>query len=256
MTSKKMSARVAWIAAAVVLLYASAASAQDGEPERAPQFEGPLAEQLKEYWSPDRNLQDLYGKKYTKTERIELGLKVGVLPSEPFHVYIPLGGNVAYYLNESLGFEAGGSYLLRTNTELSDFLETRLGEDYAEDLIGEDIYQWRANAVVKWHPLYGKLALLQRKLSHFDFNVVGGLGVMGASRPADDRQTASNRVLPEFVFGAGFHFFLTQNLGLRLDWRSSVNFGPRFIDPDPELERTGVNLQAPTTFTLGISYML
>ncbi|MEM1350635.1 MAG: outer membrane beta-barrel domain-containing protein [Myxococcota bacterium] len=255
MTNDKSRAGAATAAMAAVLLWAPLGSAQEDESERAPQFEGPLAEQLEEYWSTDRKLPDLYYKRYEKAGRVELGVHAGALPSEPFHVYIPLGGSVGYYWSESMGVEVGGAGLLRTNTDLSDFLEGELGDAYAPDRVGEDVYQWRANAVVKWSPLYGKVALLQRKLSHFDFNVAGGLGVMGATRPAEDRLTSQNAVLPEFIFGAGFHFWLTQDVAMRLDLRSSLNFGPRFLAAGEE-ERTGVNLQAPTSFTLGISYML
>ena len=141
MTNDKSRAGAATAAMAAVLLWAPLGSAQEDESERAPQFEGPLAEQLEEYWSTDRKLPDLYYKRYEKAGRVELGVHAGALPSEPFHVYIPLGGSVGYYWSESMGVEVGGAGLLRTNTDLSDFLEGELGDAYAPDRVGEDVYQ-------------------------------------------------------------------------------------------------------------------
>jgi outer membrane beta-barrel protein len=103
--------------------------------------------------------------------------------------------------------------------------------------------------VAVWSPFYGKLALFQRKLSHFDINLSGGLGVVDLSTPDPDT-LATNPVevtgpQVEVVFGAGARFFVNDYLSLRMDYRQGLVPG---ADDDSGLLK-------PVEFTFGLAYM-
>ena len=227
-------------------------SAQDRD-----QFEGPLKDQLREYWSVERDLPVIQDRLYSRAQKLEFGLYAGLMSSDPFFWYLPVGGRVSYFLSEGLAVELGGQYALAFDTELTDFLRQDRQEGFIEDRHTGDKFSWRANVVAKWHPLYGKWALLQRKLSHFDVNLVGGLGAVGYRRPDPDRLTSSTGVGLDVIVGGGLSFFLTDNLTLRLDGRGYLYLGPEFRTT-PAFEEQGFlgRLAFPSEFLLGVSYTL
>ena len=231
------------------------AHAQEKKPAK---LDGPLEEQLEPYWSVDRDLEVLKNKLYTREGEISFGVFAGYMPSEPFYDYITLGGRIGYFFTEYLGLEVGGSVLLERNTALTDFLIERRSDAFDAERDALDKQLWRTNAMVMWHPLYGKWALLQRKLSHFDFNVGIGAGVVAVKRPDSKRNVdPSDEVLPEGVLGAGFHFFALEELTIRLDTRVYFYQGPEFDTSSAASERGFYDrLEVPVDFLLGVSYSL
>ncbi|RAL24851.1 hypothetical protein DL240_01170 [Lujinxingia litoralis] len=244
-------AKYKWSAAAVLmaaglLLSATPAVAQQG-----------LDQELSEYWTSDRDLEVLTDRLYQREGRIGAGLYAGLLSSEPFFYYIPVGARVSYHFSDQLGVEVGGAFMdapgvLSHNTQLTDFLITDRGEAaFDTGLDTEDRFLWRANALVMWSPFYGKLALLQRKLAHFDLNVAAGLGVGGVERPDLAREELSNEVTIEAVLGAGAHFFVTPDLTVRLDGRGYIYRGAEFTDNQDSFFG---QIRMPVEFLVGASY--
>lgn len=233
------------------------ALAQDapGEEKQDQELEGPLKDQLEEYWSVDRELPMIRERLYEFDGRFMAGVHAGIIPSEPFYVYVPLGARVAYFFSNELGVEVSGSYLLGLPTQLNNFLGDQRQEGFDASVDTEDQFIWNAEAVVTWHPLYGKWALLQRKLSHLDFSFVAGAGAIGLTRPDETRTDSVSSVAPALVFGAGLGFFVAKNSLLRLDWRSRPYLGPKFTTAQFAEQTTFDRLQVPTEFTLGFSYL-
>lgn len=261
MSSKKnTTARRAWAACVVcaLVLAAQPAWAQGDKKkggDEADAVEGPLQERLEVYWSVDRDLPVVKGKLYTREGRFAVGLYGGILPSQPFQSYVPLGGRLGYFFADTLGVEVSGQYELGLNTDLADYLEEDRQDGFDLTTDGGDLFKWRANAVVSWRPLYGKWALLQRKLSHFDVSFAAGVGVLGVDRPSPTRDASNAEVKVTGVIGAGFHFFIVDGLTLRLDWRSHPYMGPEF-ETEEFAEQTGLQrFEIPTEFQLGLSYM-
>lgn len=229
-------------------------AAQEGL-ERDQKIEGPLQEQLTEYWSVERDLPMITQRLHERSGRVGVGIFGGILPSEPFYFYAPLGARVGYFFTNELGVEVSGHYMLAFDTELSEFLQTQRSEGFDPTTDAEDLYNWGAEAVVAWHPLYGKWALLQRKLSHLDLGFFAGAGAMGVQRPDSRRVSASSAVVPVAVIGAGLNFYLRKGLVMRLDWRSRPHIGPTF-DTDTFADQGFMQrMQVPTDFTLGLSYL-
>lgn len=226
------------LALAAVMLSAGPAWADEAEQE--------VEERLAEYWSPERDLPTLDSRAYARDGRFAVGLFGGLLPSEPFHWYIPLGARGSYHFANEYGVEIEGSYALARDTNLTEYIK---GEDRYKQI--EDLTVWRAHAMFTWHPLYGKLSVLQRKLSHFDFNVGVGLGVAGVDRPdVSNVEDVSSAVVPEMVFGAGVQFFATDALSIRVDGRGHVYQGAETATESSFGER----LEAPIEFLLGVGY--
>lgn len=253
-------AKSAWwmlVALMMVVGMPAMAQAQEGgaEEEGGLDVDGPLKEELTEYWSVERDLPMVNNKLYTREGRINVSVFAGIESTEPFWWYIPVGGRVGYFLTEQFAVEVGGDYEIARPTELTTFLETNREDNFDVMTDAEDKFVWRANAVASWHPLYGKWALLQRKLSHFDFSLVGGLGAVGLQRPSPTRDETNSKVAIEGIFGFGMHFFLTDSLTLRMDWRGHIYRGPEF-DTAAFADQGFMNrFQLPTQFQLGVAYM-
>jgi len=219
---------------------------------------GPLQEELDNYWSVDRDLPVLEDKLYSKAGRFGVGLFVGMLSSEPFYWYVPVGGRVSYFFSDQLGVEVGGSFmdapdLLANKTDMYNFLAGDQGPggfNPATDL--DDRFLWRADATFVWNPLYGKLSFLNNKLGHFDFNLAVGGGVVSVERPSLDRSVATTEIVPELVLGTGVHFLLNNNWSVRADGRFYVYQGAESSSNEGDFLK---QVAIPAEFLLGVSYM-
>jgi outer membrane beta-barrel protein len=240
----------------------SVAVAQDGgQPaptDEEEQFEGPLSDELRNYWSVDRDLPVVQSRLYSQEGKIGVSLFTGLLSSEPFYYYYPIGVRASYFWSDTAGLELAGSFMgLSFKTELTQFLEDVRADDFSVEQDTEDRFIWRANVTYSWTPFYGKFALLQNKLSHFDINIVGGLGVVGVERPETDRDGSFTTVAPELVFGPGAKFYLSESVTLRLDGRFYLYQGPR-IEAATEDGYASTSfferLSMPSEFQLGVEY--
>lgn len=204
---------------------------------------GSVERDLELYWGGKRDVSAVEDKLYRKAGRLELGLQAGLIPNDPFYTYIPVGARVGYFFGESLGVEVGGVWhgsALQSASELTTFLVDARGVTEENDL--RDIQQWRASAVVVWSPFYGKMALLDDYLSHFDINLAAGLGVVQTESPTVDRDGTQTEIKPEGALGAGFRFFLTDWFALRLDYRQGI------------FQKVGGGVSTPSELTLGLSF--
>lgn len=247
--------------ALVALGALSAATPALAQEER--EFEGPLQEQLREYWSVERELTVVRERLFSREGKIELGLMTGLMSSDPFYWYVPLGGRIGYSLTEHLALEIEGNYALANNTELHDFLISEREDSFNSDTDLGDRFTWQASALVVWRPLYGKWAALQRKLSHLDFNLSLGVGAIGLTRPNPLRTASESTITPNLTFGAGLAFWLAEGLSLRVDGRGYLYAGPEFKtqqfapqDAEGNVEGHGFfqRLSLPSQFLVGVSY--
>jgi outer membrane beta-barrel protein len=212
---------------------APAASSEEGG-------SGTVEGDLDLYWGAKRDVSVVQKRLFTKDGRVEFTVFGGVIPNDPFLTYIPVGGRFNYYFLESISLEVAGSWTgLQSDSELASFLKNERNINAQVDLL--DIQQWRANAGVVWSPFYGKLALLQRKLGHFDFSLMGGFGALGVQSPKADRTGFEDNIKPEGVLGAGLRFFLDERFSLRIDFRQGI------------FEKIGGGVSTPSEITLGIS---
>jgi outer membrane beta-barrel protein len=246
-TGRAVRRLMALLAACAVLFASANALAQDGDEE--------VKDRLDEYWSAERDLPSVEKRKYEREGKVSLGLFAGLLSSEPFYWYIPVGLRGSYHFSNEYGIEVEGSFMdvkgaFYHNTDLTDFLSEAQEDAFNPDTDTEDRFLWRAHAMFMWHPLYGKLAVLQRKLSHFDFNLGIGAGAVSVQRPNATRTDFETTVVPELVLGGGVQFFATDSLTIRLEGRGYLYQGAE----TPTAQSFGERLQAPTEFLVGVGY--
>lgn len=218
--------------------------------------DGGLDEELEQYWATERDMDVLQYRMYQREGRISAGLFTGLLSSEPNFYYFPVGLRGGYHLSNYFGVEVGGAFMdagfLTHDTELTEFLRERRRDAFDPAMHFTDRFLWRANAIALWSPFYGKLALLQRKLAHFDLNMGAGLGAVGVERPAADRNSSSNTITPEVVFAAGAHFYVDRNIVIRLDGRGYLYRGAEVPTNTGSFVQ---QLNFPMEFLLGASYL-
>jgi outer membrane beta-barrel protein len=204
---------------------------------------GDVESDLNLYWGGKREVAVVQKRLFTKAGRAELSLFSGIIPNDPFLTYIPIGGRFNYYFVESISLEIAGSFTgdaVQIDSELTEFLKNTKNIQANVDLL--DIQQWRADAAVVWSPFYGKLALLQRKLSHFDINLAAGFGVVQTDSPNEERTATESQFKPEGIVGAGFRAFLTESFTLRLDFRQFI------------FQKVGGGVATPSEISLGVSF--
>lgn len=215
-----------------------------------------LDEELEEYWATERDVDVIEDRLYEREGRFGIGISAGFISSEPFVYYFPLGGNITYFISNAFGLEVGGSFMdagfLNHPTELTEFLEEERGEAFDLATDGADRFLWRANAMALWSPFYGKIAALQQKMLHFDLNLGMGLGAVGMERPAVDRSEAITATTGEVVFGVGAHFYVHDNINVRLDGRGYLHRGAELPTNEGQFFR---QLNFPAEFQLGMTYL-
>lgn len=260
---------------ATTSVFAQGSGEQGGTKDAdAEKLGGPLGDDLERYWSVDREVDVVKRRLYEREGRFTVGLAAGLSSSQPFNWYIPVGARLGYHFTNQWGIELEGTFMdaspLRNDTDLSEFLGERADYDSATDAM--DLYKWRAHALAVWSPLYGKLALLQRKLSHFDLNLAAGLGAVSVQRPNETRTETVDKVLPELTFGGGVQFFASNHWVIRATGRAYVHSGPlnykntqtgdRVVSQDPSVGAANYKelnvfqkLSMNTEFLLGVNYI-
>lgn len=269
--------RVASLLVAALLVFAAAPVAAADQPEDGDEDvpEGPLGDELEDYWSVDRDVEVVKQQLYERRGRFSAGLHTGLMSSEPFYWYLPSGLKLEFNFTNNWAVAAEGSFMdapniLRHPTDLNDFVVEEKGDGFDPTRDALDQFRWRAHALAVWRPLYGKLAVLQRKLAHFDLNLAAGFGAVSITRPNETRTDSRELVTPELVYGGGVQFFATENIVVRASGRGYIYQGPRrykntdsgervVTRPPREENRKELNfvqrLEFPSEFLVGASYL-
>ncbi|MDX9721542.1 MAG: outer membrane beta-barrel domain-containing protein [Myxococcota bacterium] len=205
---------------------------------------------LARYWSGSREMPVIAGEKlYSKDGRMELGLFGGILPNDDFFTYYPVGVNVAYHFDSIWGIELKAAYVdLKSDSALTAFLADN-GANIRKNVDLGDTQVARVDVVGLFSPLYGKWSFQTYKISHFDFFFMLGVGMLVLNEPEipkglkDPAPDPVSRITAEGLVGAGFRFFATDWMSLRLDARWFMY--QAFDD----------SIAAPADITLGVSFL-
>lgn len=222
-----------------VVAVAPAAWAQEGG---GAADEGPLAEELQDYWAERRDIRVIEHRLFEKAQRHELTAYFGIIPNDPFINYYPIGLRYDYWLLESVGLEADFSYIgdtFRSDSDLSTFLS-----DNGADVVLLDQQRWRGHFGVNWAPFYGKIAFLNLKLLHFDFNLFGGIGVVAVRSLNEDRTEEVDEYKVEGSLGCGVNLWFVDWFSLRIDFRQFI------------FEKAGGGAAHPSEISFGLSFFI
>ena len=175
----------------------------------------PIDKELDYFWGKKRGVEVIQKRQFLRESRHEFTIFAGSIPNDDFFVYYPIGGRYNWYFAEDFAFELNGTYLIESQSDLEAFLED-------SKIINVSVYlpekmKWYAALDGQWTPFHGKFSVFTQKLTHFDINFSAGIGVMVLENT--DNQETKTEYSPMGNLGAGFRFYLTDYMALRLDYR-------------------------------------
>ncbi|MDX9721543.1 MAG: outer membrane beta-barrel domain-containing protein [Myxococcota bacterium] len=204
---------------------------------------GPSEAEIQETWGEKRVIRTLQKRLFAKFARLEFTGFLGIVPNDPFVFYMPIGLRVDYHFNEAFALEFASSFLGCFTGDVSGDQERgieqgclRIASDLKNELISEKGERTRINTITlldqqvarfglaaMWSPFFGKVAVMNDSLVHFDVNLVGGAGlvVLESINPDTLRDVAFDFSF-EGVLGAGFKFYFGERYGIRADFRQYI----------------------------------
>jgi outer membrane beta-barrel protein len=146
----------------------------------------------------------------------ELTLGVGALPADAFYKGYIASVSYTFHFTDSFAWQVGrGSYSYNVKTSLRSQLERDFGVSPTSTAF-EDEVQYLVGSDLVWSPLYGKTALLNRKVVHFTGFLLGGASILKLNR--------SDGFRPAVNLGVGMRVFTSQLISFRLDVTNNVVF--------------------------------
>lgn len=150
----------------------------------------------------------------------ELDLSIGYVADDDFfHVY-PISLGYTMHFDDVWSWEiARFGFMFNQDKDLKETLENEFGAQ--PERFPEQKYMLHSHAVYK--PLYGKHALLNRKVVNNEIYVFAGAGIVhyewNHSSGTSDEEDAFS-----VDFGVGMRFFLSEKLCLNAEVRHLINF--------------------------------
>lgn len=156
--------------------------------------------------------------RFLKKKRFELQPQVGISVNDPFVRHVTVGAELNYWITNRFAVGLTGTAFIGNKT--SRYTNIRFQESV---LLTANKTLWQASANVLYNPFYGKIAVFNRALVHWEAYIQGGGGVIQTQViPRYEAIHEPFRTITgqgNFAIGARFY-------GPRVDW-ISVNFGVR-----------------------------
>lgn len=200
-------------------------------------------------------------KPFLKQKRTELYPFVGTTMNDNMVRHYTVGGELAYYLTDVLAIGVEGLYYVRAFREPFDLVARQ-----ARRLPTVNEYNWSAALNFHYVPVYGKFAILDRRLVTWEVAFTAGIGA-GQSEviPRDTKFPGFTNFLIMPNVGANMRFFiakwLTVNVGVR-DYLFLDKFEPvnRDVGMNATAEQAKENADSQlinnVMFQIGVSFWL
>lgn len=200
-------------------------------------------------------------KPFLKVRRTELNPFTSVSMNDNMIRHYTIGGEFAYYLTDVLAVGVEGLYYVHNFNEPFDLVARQ-----ARRLPTVNQYNWSAALNFHYVPVYGKFAVLDRKLVAWEVYFTAGIGA-GQSEviPRDTKFPGFTNLLIQPNLGASMRFFLakwlTVNLGIR-DYMFIDKFEPtnRAIGMNDSASEAKENADSAfinnIMFQIGVSFWL
>jgi outer membrane beta-barrel protein len=172
-------------------------------------------------------------KPFLKVRRTELNPFVSTTMNDNMITHYGLGGEFAYYLTDVLAVGVEGQYYVHNFNEPFDLVARQ-----ARRLPTVNQYNWSAALNFHYVPVYGKFAVLDRRLVAWEVYFTAGIGA-GQSEviPRDTKFPGFTNLLIQPNLGASMRFFLAKWLTINLGIRDYL-----FIDKfEPTNRAVGMN---------------
>ena len=179
-----------------------------------------------------RDIVVVIRKPFLKVRRTELNPYFGVTMNDNMIRHETFGGELAYWLTDVLAIGVEGMYYIHSFEDPYDLVARQ-----ARRLPTVNQYNWSTALDFHYVPVYGKFAVLDRKLIQWEVGFTAGIGV-GQSEviPRDKTYPGFTNLLIQPNVGVNMRFFLTKWL--------TVNFGLRdyiFVDKFEPVDRSATN---------------
>jgi len=204
------------------------------------QHEEQVADALRRIWRS--KVEVVEPRVFAKKGALELGVGIGVIPTDPLWVYVPLKARLAYHLTEAWALGVDFAFNLHIATRLHDNIESTPPDRWQ----GER-QRLRAALFAIWSPFYGKLAA-GRGIHGFEPYFSAGVGIV-ATGEAPAVEVAAG-VRPEVRLGAGVRLAVTRSFVLHLELGQHL-----YVRPEGEGDAAG-GLAWPLEVALGGSLLL
>lgn len=146
----------------------------------------------------------------------ELSLGIGVLPADAYYKGYYAGLSYTYHFSDSFAWQVGrGAYSYNVETGLRRQLERDFGVAPTATAF-EDEVEWMVGSDLMFSPFYGKTAILNSKVIHFEAFLLGGATIFKLNREGGFRPGAN--------LGLGIRVFKSDTVSFRLDVANNVVF--------------------------------
>ena len=200
-------------------------------------------------------------KPFLKLHRVELNPFVGVTMNDNMITHETGGGELAYWLTDVLAIGVEGMYYIHQFGEPYDLVARQ-----ARRLPTVNQYNWSGALDFHYVPVYGKFALLDRKLLQWEIGFTAGIGV-GQSEvvPRDKTFPGFTNLLIQPNIGVNMRFFITKWMTLQLGLRDYIfldHFEPTNRSPthDPTADEAKADADSSLInnimFQIGLSFWL
>lgn len=200
-------------------------------------------------------------KAFLKRKRLELQPFFSSTINDNMIAHRGLGGQLAYYFSETLAVGVEGTYMMERTREPFDLVARQ-----ARRLPTVNQYKWSGMLNLQYVPIYGKFALLNKKIITWEAYFTGGAGVTNTEvLPRDKRFDPFTNYRLTIHAGASLRFFLskflTVNVGVR-DYIFSDKFEPvsrsetQYASADEAKDHAGSALINNVMFQIGIGFWL
>ncbi len=168
-------------------------------------------------------------------KRFLIGPVIGTTINDPFYASLALGLNAGFYVTEHLLIGLSGEFLpVNGPTNLVKVVGRAEGKEAAHYYAP----MYFAYVDVNWVPFYGKMSIMAEGVLHYDFYLVGGLGIAGM------RSTDENVDYPPLSMsgklGIGAHLFVNKWIGIRVELTDRISYGARYIGDVPGKEEASI----------------
>jgi outer membrane beta-barrel protein len=229
--------------AAALLLVAAATPAAARKPSDE-EVGDQLERDLEKKWGRTRAVQVVVDRLYPKRSRFEIDVFFGVLPNDAFLLYLTPGLRLAWHFTEQFALELGGAYSLGVDTALRRQLEA---DDALIQARLRDRVIARFGLAAVWSPIYGKLAVTNRRVAHFDMYFLFEAG--GVYTDGEESLGLKGGVWPEVGLGLGLRFFVAKRISLRFEFRQRLAIREG-------LGEDSLRLAFPSEISLGLAFLL
>jgi outer membrane beta-barrel protein len=200
-------------------------------------------------------------KPFLKVRRTELNPFVGITMNDNMIRHESIGGEFAYYLTDVLAVGVEGQYMVHSFQEPYDLVARQ-----ARRLPTLNQYNWQTALNFHYVPVYGKFAVLDKKLITWESYFTAGIGV-GQSEvvPRDTKYPGFTNFLIQPNVGVNMRFFLakwlTVNIGIR-DYIFVDKFEPTNRSPTMNATASDASAHADSAlinnlmFQAGLSFWL